>query len=90
MNKISNGGIRLPKNVLTILAICGILVGWGISYATLKIDISYLKKDLAKIEKKYNTLEATRLEWVETIHKIELHLERIDTKQEAIQKKLGL
>ncbi len=90
MNKADTGGIRLPKNILTIIAISSILVGWGISYATLKMDINYLKKDLAKIEKKHNTMEATRLEWVATVHKIEIHLGKMDTRQEAIEKKLGL
>lgn len=90
MAEVKDGGIRLPKNILTIFAMASILVGWGISYATLKMDINYLKKDLAKIEKKYDTIEATRMEWVQTIHKIEIHLGKMDTRQEAIEKKLGL
>ena len=88
--KESQSGIRIPKNILTIIAIASILVGWGISYATLKMDINYLKRDLTKVEKKYDVMEATRQEWVKTINKIEVHLGKMDIRQEAIEKKLGL
>lgn len=92
--KESQGGIRIPKNILTIIlttmAVIGIFVGWGYTFATLKGDIKHLKERVTVNESKYSTMEATRLEWLNTVHKIELHLENIDTRQEAIEKKLGL
>ena len=95
MNKAEDrGGIRLPKNILTIIlatiAVIGIFVGWGYTFATLKGDITHLKERVAVNEKKYDTVESTRLEWLNTIHKIELHLAKMDGRQEAIEKKLGL
>jgi len=84
-------GIRIsPAIILQVLLILGIFAGWIMSYSTLKGDFKHLKEDVVKIEAKYTTMEATKLEWIETIHKIEVHLERIDTRQQAIEKKLGL
>ncbi len=91
MTEEKRSGIRLsPAVILQVVLILGIFAGWIMSYSTLKGDIKHLKENVTKIEAKYTTMEATRLEWLGTIHKIELHLAKMDGRQEAIEKKLGL
>ncbi|KKN78285.1 hypothetical protein LCGC14_0351440 [marine sediment metagenome] len=80
-------GIRVsPAVILQVLLILGVFAGWIMSYSTLKGDIKHLKENVTKIEIKYDTIAATRLEWIGTVHKIEVHLENIDTRLKAIEK----
>jgi len=82
---MNNGHIRLPKNILTIIisiiVLIGIFVGWGIKYAQMdsKLDIA---------TKKIEIMEATRLEWVKTIHEIETHLEVMSNELKNYNKRL--
>ena len=80
-------GIRIsPAIILQVLLILGIFAGWIMSYSTLKGDFKHLKEDVVKIETKYTNMESTRLDWIDTVHKIEVHLENIDTRLKAIGK----
>ena len=76
-------GIRIPQNILTIilaiLAVVATIFGWG-------MKLMSIQKDLESMQARVVVIEAERPEYVETLHKIELHLAGMDQKMKAFEK----
>ena len=82
--------LGIPKNILTIILLVGIIAGWGASWGILQFQVSDTRNDLnqhiTRAEQKFAILEAERKNLLEKLQSIEIKVEKVLTKIEDLER----